>query len=473
MADTYIIQNVSGGPLTIADLDGVEIPTGESITAYSPTTEAVFTPDQITLSNDLRAAITGGDVTINDGTADLTTEQALQSTDVPNINTYVRENFYLIKKKEDLPAPVAGVITLEDSSIYEINGTIMLGTDRIVMGDETVLKGDDQAADTLVYTGTGDMITATDVTAFVEVMTLSAPAGTVIAGSNAGMTEFYILRNLTIANSANVADIDGFNTVLVEETLQQGNSQGWNINGTLHFAFNSNLLSSWAQAAGTNFIEISGGTAGIVTIETNIFHPETNETAIDIDPTATVDKLLVTGNNFVGVNDGGTYLSGDVDVEDGNYTITNNRGLPDYSDNASIGSMLMENNATVTTIGASATWTKVAGTTVAGGNEHRFTMNTDNELTYDGAQTVNKTVFVSLDASRSGGSGNEDFLFTVFQNGSKVANVTAFLETNLQQKGVSFNAPVMAANGDTFEVYVQNPLTTTNVLVQNMQVTIQ
>jgi len=130
MADTYIIQNVSGGPLTIADLDGVEIPTGESITAYSPTTEAVFTPDQITLSNDLRAAITGGDVTINDGTADLTTEQALQSTDVPNINTYVRENFYLIKKKEDLPAPVAGVITLEDSSIYEINGTIMLGTDR-------------------------------------------------------------------------------------------------------------------------------------------------------------------------------------------------------------------------------------------------------------------------------------------------------------------------------------------------------
>lgn len=383
-----------------------------------------------------------------------------------------RTNYVLVREKADFPAPAAGVITLADDTLYEINGTINLGTDRIEAGDESVVRGQNQAVDTILYTGTGSMFTSTDSTLFIETLTASAPAGTVFSGTNVAQNEFYIIRNVIVANSSQVSSITGFNTILIEETLQQGNSQGWQFNGTLHLALNSNLLSNWAQAAGTNFFEITGGTVGILTLETNIFNPETNETAIDIDPSATVEQFLCTGNNFVGEADGGTYLSGDIDPNNSNYTITNNRGLPDYSDNVSRGSMLMEGNPTVTTITAINAWVKVAGTTIAGGNELRYSMNTDNELTYDGARTVGKTVFVSLDAERSGGTGNIDYEFTVFQNGSKVANVTAFLETNAQAKGVAFQAPVTAAAGDTFEVFVRNTLNTTNVSIANMQVSI-
>jgi len=385
-----------------------------------------------------------------------------------------RDSKVVVRQLSDFPAAVGGVITLLDNTIYEVNGSINLGTDRIEMGDESVLTGENQAVDTLIYTDTGNMITSTDSTVFIEKLTLAAPGGTVFGGTNVARDEFFIVRNCTIGGSAQVANTTGFNTILVEETLQQTNTQGWQINNTQHVAFQSNLFFNWNQAVGCNFIQISGGTPEIMSIENNVLHPETNETAIDIDTGAgaSVNNFTLVGNNFVGEATGGTYLSSNIDVNNSAYTFSANRGLADATDNVAGGSMLMEGNATVTTIGASATWTKVAGTTVDVGNLLRFSMNTDNELTYDGDQTVNKTVFVSLDASRSGGSGNEDFLFTVFQNGSKVANVQAFLETNLQQKGVAFQAPVVAANGDTFEVYVQNPINTTNCLIQNMQVSI-
>src|SRR5689334_553418 len=40
------------------------------------------------------------------------------------VNTASRDNYVLVKSASDLPAPVAGVITLASNTLYEVNGTI-------------------------------------------------------------------------------------------------------------------------------------------------------------------------------------------------------------------------------------------------------------------------------------------------------------------------------------------------------------
>lgn len=401
-----------------------------------------------------------------------TTKGTYDSYNGTSWTSTARTNHVLVKSADDLPTAVAGVRTLLADTIYEIDGAIDLGTDRLVMADDVILKGDNRTEDSITSAVVGSLITATDVSFIIDGLSLSATAGTILTASNPGLNHFLEVTQSQLENSDDVADIDGYGVVFLDKNIVRLNDDGVKINGTSTALFDVNLFNLFNGVAGSNFIEVDGGTVGILSIEGGIYNPETNETAIDIDATATVANLLINGNNFVGEGAGGTYLDAAIDTDNSNYTIVGNRGLSDFSDNTAIGSMLMENNATNTVIAVSGTWTKVAGTTVAGSNIHRFTMTTDNELTADIARDISKTVFVSVDSERIG-AGTDDFEFTVFQNGSKVANVTAFMENNAQAKSLSFNAPVTVSNGDTFEIFVRNQTDTDDILIRNMQVSIQ
>jgi hypothetical protein len=71
-----------------------------------------------------------------------------------------RNNFVLVQSTADLPAPVAGVITLAAGTTYEINGTITL-TSKINLNG-CYLIGKDANNDKLIYTpSSGELFTGT------------------------------------------------------------------------------------------------------------------------------------------------------------------------------------------------------------------------------------------------------------------------------------------------------------------------
>lgn len=71
-------------------------------------------------------------------------------------------NIRVIKDLNDLPVPVAGVITLSESNVtYIVSGMVMLGANRIeVTGDNVSFKGNNVSADGFFSTTTGTVITA-------------------------------------------------------------------------------------------------------------------------------------------------------------------------------------------------------------------------------------------------------------------------------------------------------------------------
>lgn len=88
----------------------------------------------------------------------------------------------------DFPAPVSGVITLQDDTAYLISGTVDIGTNRIVVGIRNTIKGTDRQNDILTSSTTGTMFTMDNsgtpkVSLIFDNLTLRATAGTLISAT--------------------------------------------------------------------------------------------------------------------------------------------------------------------------------------------------------------------------------------------------------------------------------------------------
>lgn len=90
----------------------------------------------------------------------------------------------------DLPAPVAGVITLAASTTYLVNGEIDLGTNRIVWSSRAAVIGTNRVNDRLTYNGTGVAFTIGpgSVVGLFKEIGLRAPTGTLVDVSGASVS---------------------------------------------------------------------------------------------------------------------------------------------------------------------------------------------------------------------------------------------------------------------------------------------
>ncbi len=71
-------------------------------------------------------------------------------------------NLVMVHGASDFPTAAGGVRTLAASTVYQVVGTVSIGSDRLVMGADTVLRGDSPVVDNLVTTNSGAMITSSD-----------------------------------------------------------------------------------------------------------------------------------------------------------------------------------------------------------------------------------------------------------------------------------------------------------------------
>ncbi len=387
---------------------------------------------------------------------------------------YLGNKLKLINIKEDFPAPIAGVITLSGAD-YTVCNAINLGTDRIVLGSGATLNGLSPEVSSLTSTlGTGvALITIGTFSSEVRDITLSA------VGAGAQVFELNGTANVTNFLSTNVRILDGkagtfrnFGIVLFQNSIMSGVDDGFTVGGTIT-SFLMDTFGVFNIPSGGTGLLVESTTVVAVRIRVVLcsFVVNTGATGINFHTSATVpnEGYILINNVFSGV---GTFLTG-VQSSDNKAEFINNTGTG-ISNSRAIAFYSMSGNATATTIGATNTYVKVAGTTTFDSISERFTNDggTSNRAKYIGSR--NRTFSLSAVASLTSGNGNA-LRMAIFKNGVLVGNSEA--RGSISGTGDPLNIVtstiVSVVTNDYLEVFVRNDTATTNITATNLIVTTQ
>lgn len=364
--------------------------------------------------------------------------------------------------KSDLPAAVAGVISLLDDVTYFFTAVVDLTGDRLEGGQNTTLIGGSSENCGILSTG------------------LSASTALITSNWSLPIRNIKIEHatgvNLDATGNANQA-IDWFGVNFVNCTTSSGTIKAY----TNFIMADSALLNSagfiFDGSTGTVgfagcLFDLASGSTGVTIPSTatitrrfrivySSFVVGAGETGINVSTSASipVEGYILSWVNFSGA---GTYTTGVLST-DNKALFSECRGV---ANTASVGSAWMINNATATTIASTVTYYKILGTTTAGSENQRFN-HTNNRLTYVGALSGAFKVTAVLSAS----SGNNQLLiFRIAKNGTTIAESESQVTTS--GSGRSENIKSICVTGlvtnDYIEIFVQNSTATNNVTVSEL-----
>lgn len=373
-------------------------------------------------------------------------------------NVNQRNNFVLVKSAADLPAPVAGVITLASNTLYEINGTIVL-TSKINLNNSW-LRGADAINDKLVYMGgSGELFTGS-AGGNIRFLTLAAPnSGTKVFNLDAaGANVNFIVQNCYVGSSNNVGNIKNFGgTVFLQTVGFLGNTNGIIFENDSIVLLNNAL---WDKN-GHNTYEKFIGNFGVIQMVTGAMEMSSANSAVGIDVSG-ITNVRVADLKSVTFAGNGTYKVGnfskDWEVE--------SEGLDTEKDDVASGNMYVSATA-ATTFSALNVPTKMLGTT-SSASLFRVTTSGNNRLIYTGKKTRRFQVICSLTGTQ--GSSNIIYAFYIAKNGTilnESKQVVKFANSSDQQS-VNVCCTVQLAPNDYIEVWVENKTNTTALTVQSL-----
>jgi len=246
----------------------------------------------------------------------------LEESDIGTLIEVKATNVKQVNELADFPTPVAGVITLVANTVYMVNTTIVLGTNRIVMADHSSIKGVSGYLSILVYTGTGDMITSVDKSTSLYSLTLSSSSASKIFNfTNSGKTKLCIMDTIIIDSASDIGIISGHHLVSLNRFVLSSCTGGFTCNNVAHIGI-FNLFADSTNSGTT--VEMATGTFEQINI-TNCYVHQLNagDKAFDIDmSTITLDAGVFVGNTYSGA---GTFLTG-FGNDYNEWTFTGNKG---------------------------------------------------------------------------------------------------------------------------------------------------
>ena len=378
-------------------------------------------------------------------------------------------NIVVVNSLSDFPTPVGDVITLADSTVYFLSGSIDILGNRFVAGDNTLITGSTTFIDGIVSTTTGDLFSTVDGVDFglrdffidapmSEVFSMSAPTPktgrfsvdrvNVLACDSIGIVNNYALLLLTFMG------------------IEQTTTTGLTVSGSNAVINIDSVLVS--DFIGTMF-DLNGSTSDVINIE--------NTTIISTNPAnIIIDGLPNSGN----INAGGAGVLRAINIL-GAFTSTGNINSSDISwefsgsnvlqDSNSVGLASMSINNVQTPIIDSVP-VKVAGVWVIQ-SDSRFTVDTTGRITYIGNKPLLSGVMATFTVQKLGG-GTEAYVFNIALNGSILLAAQASLSTDSTRDGnlaITFNQQMV--NGDYIELFATGILTSNNVIVYSANLNVR
>ena len=382
-------------------------------------------------------------------------------------------NTVRVSAASDFPAAVAGVRTLAADTIYEIVGTIDVGTDRFICSNNTFIVGTGRARrlNTIESDTTGSLFTATGVNVTLVGITLAATAATELItfdGANTGVLSIENVQSLT--HTGSVATITNMGGALIRLGIFVGGTDGITFVG----ANNQGILIETSNFIGFSGTGIDFGTATMGSVQITGSSIQGDAVGPDIG----VSGLAASANFRAGatlyltqVDFGATStpLSG-ITPEDVKVEFWRNQGIKGTHAEAN---GYVSDSVLTTTISASLTPVKVnVGTDFVTQHDDRFTVATDGRITYDGEDTIDAKINYAVQFT--GASGTNTFNFYIAKNGTVVA--ASKLGREIASTGTAaiggFCIEELATT-DYVELWVENDGATVDCNVIDMKLMVQ
>lgn len=375
-------------------------------------------------------------------------------------------NTVFVASASDLPVAVAGVITLRAGVTYFFVKEVDLKGNRLVCGANTTILGYSSENCRIKSTGlTGSALITSEWSLPIRHITFEA--STIFdldATANADQALDWYGVNLT--GSSDIGTIKNY-TNFVVASMAFLSASGMVFDGTIGtIAFTDCLF---VGNASSTIIEIPS-TATISRrfriSYSSVTVPSTG-TGIDVSTSASipVEGYILDTVNFSG---SGTYTAG-VTYDDNKARWTENRGV---INSAAITGYYMHGNATATTISATGTPVKVAGTTTEISISQRFTVTTTNRATYAGA--IDRDFKATVVCSVTSGNGHQIGIY-IAKNGTELNESQTYVTTNASGRLENGTCQVVVglSDGDYLEVFVENNTAVTNITVEDMNLIIE
>lgn len=372
-------------------------------------------------------------------------------------------NQVLVDTKSNLPTPSAGKINLLDDTYYLQTSPFSIGTDEIVMGDNTVYAALDSAIAALTYTGTGDMFTSVGNSNKITRITLNAPNGRVfnIDGQGTGVFQLFdmtigicdrvgLLNDLPGSQMTNIA----LGTVTTSGVLFTGAHGIFLASGDLMTIDAGKLLDF-----GTATFDAATFTSSFPNVKSGatMLSGATGSANINAGGFATLQDILMIG--------AGTPLSG-ISVDDNQWQFITNSTIPGTQAHA----LISFNTPTTTTLSQdtpiliNGTWTEE--------DKSQFTTTAAGRVTYTGVKGI--TVDISVATSIEAISGtNKDIVVYLALNGTEIANSGSPNRVSANDpKNTSVMWQLDIVENDFVEVFIENTSDSVNLVVNKSSIRI-
>ena len=358
-----------------------------------------------------------------------------------------RDNYVLVKSQADLPAPSGSVITLDENTYYEINGTITL-TESIDLNGAYV-SGLDATEDILSYSGGAVFKGSTG--GSIRNVTITGNKAFEITGPGISSSTSLLLQNSVITGTANVGTIDGIGLFFGSTVQFISNS-----NGIVYSNIGSLLLNNqaWLSSNSGTYERLSG-TFGLVQKVSGFSTVSGSARAFDVSSNPTVGNGVLLSTVFSGASSNPyiyRYAAGSYT----GYNFTNNwtvncPGIPVESDNVATSNLYFD-SAPIVNLGTAAI--KLPVSTLSTRMFRTSTGSVSNRVVYEGKKARALKIFGAISFTAIGGMR---VTFSIRKNGVLVSGtevVYDIINTNDRQ-GLSIIGTVDVNPADYIEIYVE------------------
>lgn len=359
----------------------------------------------------------------------------------------------------DFPAPVAGIISLNQDTQYLIGADINVGTNTINIPDRTSVSGIESIAITLTYTGTGDMFTSTDSTIRVSRLQIICATGRFI-NWNDSLGKVIRLNDLGIT-------CDRWGLITGVSSSMRLTNVSPTTTSTTGLIFSGTFLAFLYQASLAN---VTAGT--LLDLGTSVFTSFHVSNVIATIPAGTTFLSGVTGSGNISVGGTGSVLAttitgtgtrlNNISVDDALWQFLLN---DDIADTRPDGLLSLQGNAIATIIPAGGTYVLVAGVWTVE-RTSQMTGTTAGRLTYNGGKDATLPITYSLSVEPVSGT-NKTISIRYASNGVDIASSNRQVKTD-SGNPISIDLPWQDVLSTTnfVEVFVTSA-DGTNVLVSS------
>lgn len=376
-----------------------------------------------------------------------------------------------VASMDDLPLPIGGVITLEDSITYYFTTDVDLVGNTLLGGSDTTILGASSENCSITSTGLGIGVPLfySEWTTPIRHITFKDVDTAIHIDGSVNPPVALDWTGVNFRNVENVGLIDTSDNFIFDKGSFL-DSQNLQFDGTIGTVAISNSLLRAGGSGGylIDVLSTATVTRRFRTIYTSVILSGTTK-GINVDALATIPTegfILKTVNFAAGVQ--ADYLPG-IDDTSNNSLFNECTGIRNTAVN---GQLYMQGNVTPTVISATSTFYKVLGTTTASVDNSKFT-HTNNRLTCDAA--VSRKYI--LQATVSFTSGNADICEFGFYDSQLAAVRTPSRAKSTanaagRAENIAFMCIVTMKSGDYIEIHAANNSATNNITVDQLNLMI-